>query len=198
MKVLTFIFVCCVTVNTTLFAQLGWKENEESYNKVPKKTLQSLNELKLPKKIDMSKYCPSVMNQGDLGTCVGVSTAYYMRTMLKAISRNITNKDSIDALSFSPSYIYNAIKDSNDKNCKNGTEFEKAFEFLKTKGVPTLEQQDYPNCDNNESVAINPESKILDYIRLFSLTEREENIVLTTKKALAENTPVVMGMIITE
>lgn len=198
MKVLALFFIFCITSSTSIFAQLGWKANIISYNKVPKKTLQSLNELKLPKKVDMSKYCPSVMNQGDLGTCVGVSTTYYMRTMLEAISRNISNKDSIDALSFSPSYIYNAIKDKNDVDCLNGTEFEKAFEFLKTKGVPTLEQQDYPNCNNKESVTINPESKILDYIRLFSLIEREENIVLTTKKSLAESTPVVVGMIITE
>jgi Papain family cysteine protease len=198
MKTLTAFFVFSLSISTSLIAQLGWKENKESYSKIPKKTLQSLNELKLPKRVDMSKYCPSVINQGDLGTCVGVSTTYYMRTILEAISRNITDKDSIDALSFSPSYIYNAIKDKSDVDCLNGTEFEKAFEFLKVKGVPSLEQQDYPNCNNNESLTINPESKILDYIRLFSLTEREENIILTTKKALAENTPVVVGLIITE
>ncbi len=185
-------------ISPSLFAQFGWKENGASYNNVPKKTLQSLNELKLPKKVDMSNYTPTVMNQGELGTCVGVSTTYYMRTILEAISLNITNKDSIDALSFSPSYIYNAIKDNKDVDCLNGTEFEKALEFLKTNGVPSLKQQDYPNCNNNESLTINPSSKILDYIRLFSLTDREENIVLTTKKALSEKTPVVVGMIITE
>jgi hypothetical protein len=121
-----------------------------------------------------------------------------MRTMLEAISKNITNKDEIDKLAYSPSYLYNLIKKSDNTNCKDGTELKKAFDSLKIKGVATYAQQGFPKCSNDLSLSPNPESKIIEYVRLFSLADGSKDIDLITKKALSENTPVVVGLMLTE
>lgn len=57
-----------------------------------------------------------------------------------------------------------------------------------------LTEQAYPHCPTNKSVTLKNDSKILDYVKLFGLTDREENVVLTTKKALSELSPVVVGI----
>jgi Papain family cysteine protease len=185
-------------LSNPIFAQTGWVENEKDYEKILKKNLQATFGTKLPTQIDLSKYAPSVINQDDSGVCVGMSTAYYMRTILEAISKNITDKDAIDKITYSPSYLYNLIKPNDDSDCKKGTELKKAFDVLQNKGVATFTQQEFPNCTKDLSLNINPESKIIEYVRLFNLADDNENLDLITKKALSENTPVVVGFMMTE
>lgn len=187
-----------LSISSTTFTQTGWLENEKDYEKILKKNLKATFGTKLPAKIDLSKYAPSVIHQDDSGVCVGMSTAYYMRTILEAISKNITDKDEIDKLAYSPSYLYNLIKTENDPDCKKGAEFKRAFDSLKVRGIATYAQQKFPNCSNDLSMKVNPESKIIDYVRLFSLADGSENTDLITKKALSENTPVVVGFMLTE
>ena len=186
------------TFSTTTFAQTGWVENEKDYGNILKKNLQATFGTKLPTRIDLSKYAPSVINQDDSGVCVGMSTAYYMRTILEAISKNITDKDDIDKLAYSPTYLYNLLKIESDPDCKKGTELKRAFDSLKVRGVATYSQQKFPQCSNDLSLSVNPESKIIEYVRLFGLADGSENIDLITKKALSENTPVVVGFMLTE
>jgi hypothetical protein len=193
-KILLFFWL----ISATAYAQTGWVENEKEYETILKKNLQATFGTKLPAKVDLSKYAPTVINQDDSGICVGMSTAYYMRTILEAISKNITDKDEIDKMAYSPTHLYNALKGTNDPDCKKGTELRKAFEFLKTNGVANYSQQKFPNCSNDLSVNINPESKIVEYVRLFSLADGNENIDAITKKALSESTPVVVGFSLTE
>jgi Papain family cysteine protease/Domain of unknown function (DUF4384) len=187
-----------LSLSTTTLAQTGWIEDNESYEKILKKNLQATFGTKLPKSVDLSKYAPSVINQDDSGVCVGMSTAYYMRTILEAISKNITDKDEIDKLAYSPSYLYNLVKQPNDPNCTAGTELKRAFDSLKTKGVATYSQQEFPQCSNNLDLSLNPESKIIEYVRLFSLADGSKDVDLITKKALSEHTPVVVGLMLTE
>jgi hypothetical protein len=187
-----------VSISTSTFAQTGWIENEKDYENILKKNLQATFGTKLPASVDLSKYAPSVINQDDSGVCVGMSTAYYMRTILEAISKNITDKAEIDKIAFSPSYMYNLLKETNDPDCKKGAELKKAFDALKVKGVATYAQQDFPNCSNNLSLNVSESSKIIEYVRLFSLADGSENVDLITKKALSENTPVVVGFTLTE
>jgi Papain family cysteine protease len=187
-----------LSFSSPIFAQTGWIENEKDYENILKKNLQATFGTTLPKSVDLSKYTPSVINQDDSGVCVGMSTAYYMRTILEAIRQNITDKDEIDKLAYSPTYLYNLIKDSKNTDCKGGTELKKAFDSLKIKGVATYAQQGFPNCATDLSLFPNPESKIIEYVRLFDLSDGNENLDLITKKALSENTPVVVGFIMTE
>lgn len=173
----------------------GLKLDDDSYEKVPqKKSNLAVNSKALPSKIDLSPYVPTVINQGPLGTCVGVSTTYYMRTMLEAIRLGITDKKVIDSLRFSPSYTYNAIKDKTDGSCKMGSEIQDALEYMKTHGVARYSEQGYPYCLPNKPIKPTDDTKILDYIKLFGLLDGGENTVTATQKALAEGTPVVVGV----
>ena len=187
----TFVFLLL----TLLSRAQGLNFNDEAYRKVPLKFAKqtSIGE-GLPARVDLSMYVPTVKDQGRFGTCVGFATAYYARTILEAIRRKTTNQDSIDALRFSPSYLYNFIKDSTDLTCMDGTEIELALEFMKKNGVVGFAEQGYPVCENNAALKPQPSSKLSDYIKLFGLIDREENIVAATKKALSERTPVIIGI----
>ncbi len=187
-------FILGMLGSAVLHAQ-GLNFNDSIYHKIPKKKSSLVvNTNGLPAKVDLSIYAPTAINQGKLGTCVGVSTAYYMRTILEAKRLNITDKDAINALRFSPSFLYNAIKDPKDKNCTQGSEVAAALEFMKNTGVVKLTQQTYPDCNPNLSLIPDKASKIMDYIRLFGLSDRPEDVVVSTKKALAEGTPVVIAI----
>lgn len=174
----------------------GLKIDDDAYSSIPRKKSTLTTDEKLPDKIDMSDYVPSIINQGNLGTCVAVSSAYYARTILEAIRLGITDKASIDKLRFSPSFLYNAIKDSADYSCMVGAEITAALEYMKNTGVLQYSQMDYPSCGSNPNVPIPIESRILDYIQLFGLTERGD-VILPVKKALSENTPVIVGIQVT-
>lgn len=195
MKRFVYLIFLLFLENQTLNAQ-GLNFNDSAYNNIPQKRSSLVIKDSLPTKIDLSMYVPNVLNQEQYGTCIGFSTAYYMRTILEAIRHQTTDKNAINAFSFSPSYLYNAVKSPTDLDCSKGTEFELALEYLKKNGVAKLSQQNYPNCTNNGQLTTNTESKILDYIRLFGLTDRQDKII-NTKKALAESTPVVVGILTT-
>ncbi|NBB22919.1 hypothetical protein GVN20_26420 [Runella sp. CRIBMP] len=175
-----------------VFAQ-GMMFNDNTYQGMPqKRSAQAVRSL--PTRIDLSVYAPSVMDQGELGTCVGVSVGYYMRTMLEAQRRRLTKKIEIDKLRFSPSFLYNSIKSLTDNTCMLGADIAEALEYLKQNGLPKLSEQPYPYCAPNKPIALKNDSKILDYVKLFGITDREENVVVTTKKALSELSPVVVGI----
>lgn len=194
MKLYRLAIFLLVFINILAQAQ-GLKLDDDSYEKVPqKKSNLSVKKEGLPPKIDLSPYVPSVINQGELGTCVGVATTYYMRTMLEAIRLGITDKKSIDSLRFSPSFTYNAIKDKTDTACMMGSEIQNALAYLKTHGVARFAEQGYPYCLANKPVKLADDSKILDYIKLFGLLDGGKNVVSATQKALAEGSPVVVGV----
>lgn len=173
------------------FAQ-GLVPNHEAYGHIPLKQ-SGTAATKLPERVDLSAYAPTPLNQLNFGTCVSISTTYYMRTMLEAIQRGITNKKIIDTLCYSPSFVYNAVKGPNDVACKMGLDIPTALEFLKSTGSLRYSRQGYPYCQANVKARPNESSKIIDYVRLFGLIERQENIKLSTQKALAEGSPVVVG-----
>jgi Domain of unknown function (DUF4384)/Papain family cysteine protease len=171
-------------------------ENEGSYNETPRKYRNQLQQI-LPQKVDLSIYAPTALNQGTLNTCVGLSTGYYMRTILEARRLGYTNKDKIENIKFSPSYIYNAVKPATDLKCQAGTEIRLALNYMKEKGIATYAQQAYPMLSNINNLAINPDSKILDYVAIFDLIDKKESNVIAAQKALADSTPVVVGLLTT-
>ena len=191
----TLMFLLLFLSNFAARAQ-GLKINDDAYRKIPIKKSYLTTTDSLPRSVDMSAYVPSVIDQGQLGTCVAVSSAYYARTILEAIRLDITDKKKIDELRFSPSYLYNAIKDSTDLSCMAGTEITAALEFMKKTGVAAYSEQGYPFCGNNQALPPSPDSRILDYIKIFDLTERGD-VVTAAKKALSEKTPILVGIQIT-
>jgi Papain family cysteine protease len=182
---------------STLSNAQGLIINENDYKNIPQKIVnKQTSNLKFERKIDLSKYVPPIEDQEQTGTCVAFASAYYMRTILEAIKLGITNKDSIAALSFSPSFMYNAVKDSTDENCIDGISGEAALKYLKQYGVAKKSEQDLLQCENNKNLKLTENSKILDYVRLFSLINDEDKIY-SVKKALSENTPVLLSLELT-
>jgi hypothetical protein len=175
-----------------LYAQ-GLSNDDAKYQSLPQKR-SILAVKKLPSRIDLSAYVPSIINQGENGTCVAVSVGYYMRTLLEAQRRGITDKKAINALRFSPSYLYNNVKDAGDIDCTGGLDIGDALEYMKQNGLPLLSEAPFPNCQQPTAIKTRPDSRILDYVRLFGLLDERQTKTLATKKALSELSPVVVGM----
>lgn len=185
-------FFLCLLLPACLQAQ-GIRNDDTKYQNLPQKR-SALAISKLPPRIDLSAYAPSVINQGENGTCVAVSVGYYMRTLLEAQKRGITDKKAIDALRFSPSYLYNHVKDAGDANCTGGLDISDALEYIKQNGLPSLSAAPFPNCQSPVALNASPDSRILDYVRLFGLLDAPQAKTLAVKKALSERSPVVVGM----
>ncbi len=189
------LFLLPFVLNYSALHAQGLNFDDAAYNKIPKKYSYGVinTAAGLPARVNLSPYTPSVMNQGKLGTCVGFSSAYYGRTILEAVSRGVTDQAQIDALRFSPSFLYNAIKDSTDFKCVDGSLIDDALTHMRDHGVASFADKGYPDCSENNLSLVKSESRIMDYIRLFDLIDKQGSVVTATKKALAEMTPVIIG-----
>lgn len=197
MKIYLFL-ILSVFISFSVKSQ-GWKSDSALSAKVPQRPADDESVfLNLPKSVDLSSYVPSVIDQEDFDTCIPIASTYYLRTMLEAIRLGVKNDDGynkIDALRYSPSYIYASIRRDTAKfDCKTYTYIEDAMEALKTKGAVLYKELEYPNCNPDLSkFTPKPESQILDYVRLFSLID-DGNKVNATKKSLADNLPIIVGL----
>ncbi len=146
----------------------------------------------LPSQVDLSKYAPRVGNQGQTGTCTAWSSVYHARTITYAYRNGMSDKESITATAFSPSYVYNQIRYNN--TCNSGTRVNEALEVLKTKGTPTLSEFAF-DCDkipNETDHEVAEAYRIMDYKIL--CYQEDQNKVQPIKKSLANNNPVIFGM----
>ena len=175
----------------------GLNVDDEAYDHLPQKgTTQTAKPL--PARIDLSPYAPPVLNQGQKGSCVAISIGYYMRSILDARQRGLTSKSAILRRSLSPFYLYNAVKDPSDGECTVGVDPSLTLEHLKTYGLPAFASYPDPNfCQDNVPAFTGKSVRILDYVKLFRITEAKEVKVRTVKQTLAELSPVVVGLEVT-
>ena len=160
---------------------------------------------KMPASASLEKYCPTAGNQGQYSTCVAFAVGYHLRTILYAKSESEPDANgkvsqaNPNAKIFSPTYIYEQIKDKGDKNCQGGLNPVNAFELLKTSGVSTLAKQPY-SCGSSVSSDAKREGmdfRITDYQILYYPDEEEDDIkVLSVKKAISEGYPCMLGFIV--
>ena len=151
----------------------------------------------LPAQVSYEQYCPSVGDQGQQETSVAFATAYYLRTIMEGKEHNMTQKPRLDESRFSPTFVYDKIRDPKDVNCQGGGTIEEALDVLKTDGVPRLRNLAYPLCNQSIPPGIVKEAtqfRIGDYQQLFTEQTDAGQKVLAVKKALAEGNPVVVGM----
>ena len=187
------LFLALLLAPPTLLLAQGLANTDTTYQTLAQKRAGSAGN-RLPQRVDLSGYVPAVIDQQQYGTCVGISVGYYLRTMLEARRRGITGAAAIAPLRYSPSFLYNQIKEPTDSTCMNGADIGHALEYLKQNGVPLLSAQPYPNCGPGHRSSSPPDSRILDYVRLFGLMDVPADKVLATKKALSEFSPVVVGI----
>ncbi|GAA4403098.1 hypothetical protein GCM10023187_18840 [Nibrella viscosa] len=174
----------------------GMLLDDEGYEQAPFQEI--VTKVPLPARVSYESYCPSVQKQGTYSTCVGFACAYYMRTILEAKNKGITNKVQINQLAFSPSYLYEKAKLDGDYACTQGVYLSKAFEVLKGVGVAPFKQFPYPACGQKTGTvdAVAARYRINDYERLFSVQDEEQKKIYRIKKTLAEGSPVVIGIVV--
>ncbi|MFD2571141.1 C1 family peptidase [Spirosoma soli] len=151
----------------------------------------------LPAQVSYEQYCPSVGDQGRQETSVAFATAYYLRTIMEGKEQNVTQKPQIDQSRFSPTFVYDKIRDPKDVNCQGGGTIEEALDVLKSDGVPRLRSLGYPLCNEAIPPAVAKEAtqfRIGDYQQLFTPETAADQKVLAVKKALADGNPVVVGI----
>lgn len=183
---------------TIAFAQnygKGLVFDDEKYASIPISAPLIKGDYDLPASASLKDYCPTPKSQGTTGTCVGWATAYSARTIIEAIQLNITG-DEINNQVFSPSFIYEQIKDPSDLNCLSGASINDALYIMKTVG--SVKMSDLPfqcsiDIDDN-TIKKAEEYKIKDYKKLFNVNSSYEAKINSVKKSISENKPVVIGM----
>ncbi len=151
----------------------------------------------MPPAYSLEKYAPYAGDQGQFGTCMAWATAYSAATIIFAQTHGITDREKITKAAFSPTYLFQKIITTND-NCQTGAPPGKAIEGMLNLGVPFIRTVPY-TCGKNWTAEAELEARqyrALDWHLVFGSDKdpKEEGFKIdTTKKALLENTPVIVG-----
>lgn len=193
---LLLLFVSSMMLSQQYSTGMVW--DEETYRSIPYKAqFTSATYDNLPSSYSLEKYAPIPGDQGPYGTCVAYASAYGLRTIMLAKDLGITDKNVITQNALSPSYVYSLIKKKEDINCDKGANPKLGLEALKVAGAPTLKTMPY-ECNPSISNAAQLEAidyRIRDYQTLFFFDAQEAGFKTnSTKKALTEGYPVLLGM----
>jgi len=148
----------------------------------------------LPSSASMRSFCPIPQDQGSSGTCTAWSTTYASRTILYSQRKKLTSPSEINTSAFSPSYVYNQIRLTND--CSYGAYISDALDLLKSQGCVTYKEFGF-ECSRAVTDKEKKKAKdftIRDYKRLFVYDGTSRAVVTPIKKSLSENKPVVISM----
>lgn len=204
------IFSICLFISFTLIAQeekgTGLIFDPPSLRGIPYKAkLTASSYQSMPASASLEKYCPTAGDQGRYGTCVAFAAGYHLRTILYAKTQSEPDPDgNIESVNpndkiFSPTFIYEQIKDKTDNNCQNGTNPVNAFDLMKNTGIATISKVPY-SCGSSVSSDALKESvdfRISDYQILYYPNEEDDDLkVNSVKKALSEGYPCLLGFIV--
>lgn len=183
----------------------GANFNRATVAKTPRKVELSFRSFKsMPSSFSLEQYCPTPGNQGNHGTCVAFANGYGIATILYAKTHGITDKAVIDKYVFSPTYLYEQIKDASDADCQNGSDPIDALVTMIKGGDALISTVPY-NCGAQLTDAAKAEAinyKIQDAAILFASADlmgdtkyekTPEEKIESTKKALSEGSPVSTG-----
>lgn len=207
---IVFIFALFVgNVNAQQFG-MGANFNMATIAATPQKVALSYRSFAaLPSSYSLEKYCPTPGNQGKHGTCVAFANGYSIATILYAKTHQITDRNIIDQLAFSPTFLYEQIKDVNDKDCQGGSDPITAIQTMMLKGEVFMKSMPYscgaPLTNEIKAQAVN--YKVKDAAVLFTAKGMSQNdiyykepsdMIQIAKKALAEGTPISGGFTLPE
>lgn len=162
------------------------------YAKIPVAAKLTRGFYNLPKSHSLKKYAPTPGNQGQTGTCTAWSTAFHAITIYESVRFNRTDVNITNQETFSPSFIYNQIR--NDQTCDNGTSIEVALKLMVSKGNMKISEFPFDcNATIDSSILSKSENyKLSGYRTLFNQNANQK--IVPVKKALSENNPVLIGM----
>ena len=154
----------------------------------------------LPSSHFLYNYLPPVGDQGQYGTCIGWSTAYYTKTALEAITNNYSSSQlSQTSYQMSAKDLFTAIAD-NQKNANcDGTNYDAALTLIQTRGVATLATVPYTNLGSCAQSGTDPNGtadaaghKISTYRALQDGSVAD--YITDVKQNIASNLPVMVGV----
>lgn len=141
----------------------------------------------------LRQYTPTPGNQGNIGSCVGWSTAYGALTIADAIRKKESDRNVITEKARSAMYLYLQIA-----NCPGGIRINDALEKAKEKGVPLFKDFGNVGCNTITSAVDHLASsfKIKDFYTLFSSdTSSLEQRIVATRESISSDKPVIIGML---
>jgi len=164
-------------------------DNPQEYSEIPKANLPVGADLSPIRKKDLSDFFPKIGDQQSQNSCVGWALCYYMKTFYEKSIKgaDISHNEHI----YSPSFLYNSLISSHDKDCSSGVKISKALKFLKDNGAVPISLFPIGHCGVKPDNTIRnkaKEFKILDYARV-----PDVNNLNYIKLFLNSHFPVIVG-----
>jgi hypothetical protein len=145
----------------------------------------------LPTKYSLKEFSPTPGSQGIYDTCCGWAVAYAGRTILYAMNNNIPT-DKIDSIVFSPSYVYNQIREY--ENCLGGTSLFLGLDVIKDEGALMMKDFNY-DCNRDVSTQDSISAakyRILEYRSVAEYEEKDK--AKYVRKSISEGKPVIIAI----
>lgn len=179
-----------------LFSQSGYSYSPEEFDKASIYEGLEDNNYKnpLPEAVSLVRFAPRRGDQGEQGSCVAWSSAYAAQTILTAAATG----QNPNTIAFSPSYLYNQIRLSND--CQ-GSYIQRAMEAMRVNGGVPLSQYPYSDQDcsrvpGSAAIQAGRQNTIHGFTRLTEGDDLNQISVRAVKEHLAKDAPVVIGMMV--
>ncbi len=190
-----------ILISATLFTQ-GIKFDKEKYESLPAyepQNSQGYATGNLPAKISYRAYCPPVLSQGQLSTCVGWATSYALLSTQQNILMGETNFYKKQVRVMDPDFVYALIREYSDGWCQNGVFMGDAMDVLKNYGSKPLYSPPWLSCNSTHefdkfALAIASKYTINNYYTL----NYKSDLINTLKSTLNNKKTIAVGMKVTK
>lgn len=188
-------------VNSFISYNQGIKFDKEKYENLKEYTPsnnQGYASATLPSKISYRAYCPPVLSQGQLATCVGWATSYAQLTTQQNILMGESNPTRKEIRVMDPNFVYAMIRDYNDGWCSNGTHMWEALEVILNYGAKPYLTPPWLSCNSTYEI----DKFAIDIASMYSAESYsalidKSNLVTTLKSILNDKKVISAGISIT-
>jgi hypothetical protein len=185
----------------SLFSQ-GIIFNAEKYDNLPAyepQKSQGFANAVLPSKLSYRSYCPAVLSQGQVSTCVGWATSYALLSTQQNILMGETNFYKKQVRVMDPNFVYALIRNYNDGWCQKGTFMGDAMDVLLNNGSKPLLTPPWLSCNSTYefdkfAIAI---ASIYSINHYYTLNDKSD-LINTLKYSLYNKQPIAVGMNVTK
>lgn len=191
---LSFVWVVSPCIPLHSQTRMGCKLDKAAYESILPAYSPARGQMQIPFTHSLKKFVPKPQNQGDYGTCVAWTSAYYARSIMLAQKNQWAKQEEINEKAGSPFFVYEQIKSYSDTQCQEGAGLIIALEALKQYGTVPIKRF-ARSCGQpiGKELFLEAEKyRIADYRRLFLANTKDK--VSPIKKAIAQNKPVVIGL----
>ena len=184
-------------------AQRGLLVGDEKYLELPQlPTYSGTKYNEVPLKVSLRPYCPVPGSQGSTGACVGWATGYGALTILRAQQAATTDQAAITEMANSAAFIYNQIR-LEEGDCVSGAYIEDALALLRSSGdclenTFNFKKHGCMAKPMDEAIEEAFGYRIRGYAAVFELEEPPRSKVSKACKVLATQTPLIVGLGITQ